>query len=102
MPCGLHCRASAYHRNSDTSVVANASPISAGSSRPSEGRAPRSGAFHTERSGVVMMRSIVTISPRCEGLNRMLMVVSMPRKVCHIMSASPKTANAGIASSPAR
>jgi len=49
-----------------------------------------------------MMSIIVTTRPRCDGLKKMLMVVSMPRMVCHIMSANPKAANAGIATSPAR
>ncbi|GAA3150724.1 hypothetical protein GCM10020001_087950 [Nonomuraea salmonea] len=102
MDVGRHCMASAYDRKSETSVAANASPISAGSRRPSVGLAPMSGAFQAERSGVVMMSNIVTISPRCDGLKRMSMFVSMPRMVCHIMSANPNAANAGIASSPAR
>ncbi|MBB6347840.1 hypothetical protein FHU36_004385 [Nonomuraea muscovyensis] len=33
-----------------------------------------------------MMSIIVTTRPRCDGLKKMSMVVSMPRMVCHIMS----------------
>ncbi|MFC6575659.1 hypothetical protein ACFQBS_02640 [Planomonospora parontospora] len=97
-----YCMALPYDTNSETRVVANARPSSAGSSLPSEGRSPTSGARQAERSGVVMISDIVAISPRWEGLNRMSMSVSMPRNVCHIMSAKPKAANAGTATRPAR
>jgi hypothetical protein len=69
----------------------------AGQNCRNEGAAGSSGSDHIARKGDVTMMTIEAPRPRWLGLNRMLIVVSMPQRVCHTPSAipeSPKTANA--------
>jgi len=48
---------------------------------------------HIARAGVETMISIVVTSATWVGLNRMLMLCSMPNTVCHTASAPPAMAN---------